>query len=205
MLLASYKSTRPGIQGIANRIIRRRLRGQYSHSEIVFEPTDMVDALMPDGSAAPIDGALWCVSSVAAEKLPPWSQTRAGRFGGVRFKRIALSPDRWDFVRLRGDARLAAVRARINHWLEREHIRPHIAGEFEDSALLSTFAASGMGVMPAPASLGAHLAQTCALEWVGTTPDVHEQFHLIYSARKVMHPLLTRLLEAGAGETLLDQ
>ena len=67
------------------------------------------------------------------------------------------------------------------------------------------FAASGMGVMPAPASLGAHLAQTCALEWVGTTPDVYEQFHLIYSARKVMHPLLTRLLAAAADEMLLNE
>ena len=113
MLLASYKSTRPGIQGIANRIIRWRLRGIYSHSEIVFEPTDLVDDLMPDGSAAPVDGALWCVSSVAAERLPAWSQRRAGRMGGVRFKRIALSPERWDFVRLHGDARQAAVRARL--------------------------------------------------------------------------------------------
>ena len=99
----------------------------------------------------------------------------------------------------------AAVRARINHWLEREHIRPHIVGEFEDSALLSTFAASGMGVMPAPASLGAHLQATCALELVGTTPDVHEQFHLIYSERKVMHPLLTRLLAVAADGMLLDK
>ena len=113
MLLASYKSTRPGWQGVANRIIRWRLRGPYSHSEIVFEPTDLVEDLMPDGRADAIDGALWCVSSVAAEKLPPWSQTRAGRYGGVRFKRIKLSPDRWDFVRLRNDARLAAVRARM--------------------------------------------------------------------------------------------
>ena len=114
MLLASYKSTRPGIQGIANRLIRWRLRGIYSHSEIVFEPTDGVDDLMPDGSAAPdADGALWCVSSVAAERLPAWSQARAGRYGGVRFKRIALSPERWDFVRLHGDARLAAIRARF--------------------------------------------------------------------------------------------
>lgn len=113
MLLASYKSTRPGLQGIANRIIRWRLRGIYSHSEIVFEPTDLVDDLMPDGSAAPVDGALWCVSSVAAEKLPAWSQSRAGRYGGVRFKRIVLSPERWDFVRLHGDARLAAIRARF--------------------------------------------------------------------------------------------
>jgi LysR family transcriptional activator of nhaA len=39
---------------------------------------------------------------------------------------------------------------------------------------------------------------------VGTAPDVQEQFHLIYSARKVMHPLLTRLLEAGQGGMLLN-
>jgi hypothetical protein len=115
MLLASYKSTRPGIQGLANRVIRRRLRGPYSHSEIVFEPCDLIDDLMPDGSAAPgHDGSLWCVSSVAAERLPPWSSRRAGKVGGVRFKRIVLSPDRWDFVRLRGDARLAAVRGRMH-------------------------------------------------------------------------------------------
>ena len=98
----------------------------------------------------------------------------------------------------------AAMRARIDHWLERERIRPRIAGEFEDSALLSTFAATGMGVMPAPVSLGEHLAQTHGLVQVGSTPEVQEQFHLIYSARKVMHPLLTRLLEAGKIGTLLN-
>ncbi|AOG23093.1 LysR family transcriptional regulator [Acidovorax sp. RAC01] len=98
----------------------------------------------------------------------------------------------------------AAMRARIDHWLERERIRPRIAGEFEDSALLSTFASTGMGVMPAPVSLSAHLLQTHGLVQIGTTPDVQEQFHLIYSARKVMHPLLTRLLEAAAGGALLN-
>jgi LysR family transcriptional activator of nhaA len=99
----------------------------------------------------------------------------------------------------------AAMRARIDHWLERERIRPRIAGEFEDSALLSTFASTGMGVMPAPVSLSAHLLQTHGLVQIGTTPDVQEQFHLIYSARKVMHPLLTRLLEAAAGGALLSR
>lgn len=114
MKLASYKSTRPGLQGIANRLIRWRLRGLHSHSEIVFQPWDGVDDLMPDGSAAPdANGALWCVSSVAAEKLPTWSQARAGRYGGVRFKRIALDPDRWDTVTVHADPRRAATRARL--------------------------------------------------------------------------------------------
>ncbi|CAM4016677.1 LysR substrate-binding domain-containing protein [Paracidovorax anthurii] len=99
----------------------------------------------------------------------------------------------------------AAVRPRIDHWLERERVRPRIAGEFEDSALLSTFAEAGMGVMPAPLLLGRHLERTHALEPVGTTPEVHEEFHLIYSTRKVMHPLLTRLAETGAGGMDLDR
>ncbi len=98
----------------------------------------------------------------------------------------------------------AAVRARMDHWLEQERIRPRIAGEFEDSALLSTFATSGMGVMPAPISLGNHLQQTFGLVQIGATPEVSEEFHLIYSARKVMHPLVTRLLETGPQERLLN-
>jgi len=60
-----------------------------------------------------------------------------------------------------------------------------------------------MGVMPAPVTVGAHLLKTHGLVQVGSTPDVQEQFHLIYNARKVMHPLLTRLLEAAKGGALL--
>lgn len=104
MLIASYKATRPGLQGLFNRIIRLRLRGQYSHSEIVFEPEDGVGHLMPDGNAEPgQDGALWCASSVAAEALPGFSQRRAGKTGGVRFKRVVLDPCRWDVVKVNLD------------------------------------------------------------------------------------------------------
>lgn len=95
MKLASYTGTRPGVQGIANRAIRLRLRGQISHSECVFLPGDGVDDLMPDGSCDPVDGMLWCASSVAAERMPAWSARRPGRIGGVRFKRIRLDAARW--------------------------------------------------------------------------------------------------------------
>lgn len=95
----------------------------------------------------------------------------------------------------------AAMRARIDGWLERERIRPRIAGEFEDSALLSTFASTGMGVMPAPESMGEHLVRTHGLVAIGTSADVQEQFHLIYNVRKVMHPLVMRLLAADTLKT----
>ena len=157
-----------------------------------------LDAVLAD-RAAPPNPALRTTSQLLGSNAiawyapPLWAEAAANNFPHS----LAVVP-----VLLPTDH--AAMRARIDHWLERERIRPHIAGEFEDSALLSTFAATGMGVMPAPVSLGEHLAQTHGLVQVGTAPDVQEQFHLIYSARKVMHPLLTRLLEAGQGGSLLN-
>lgn len=115
MLLASYEGTRPGTLGLANRLIRRRLRGRYSHSEIVFEPGDGVDHLMPDGTCeSDANGALWCCSSTGTERIPSWSIRRAGRRGGVRLKRIALDPQRWDLQPVRSDPLHAARWAREN-------------------------------------------------------------------------------------------
>ena len=155
-----------------------------------------LDAVLADRAAPPnpalrTTSQLLGTSAIAWYAPPLWAEAAANNFPHS----LAVVP-----VLLPTDH--AAMRARIDHWLERERIRPRIAGEFEDSALLSTFAATGMGVMPAPVSLGEHLAQTHGLVQVGTAPDVQEQFHLIYSARKVMHPLLVRLLEAGKSETL---
>lgn len=90
--------------------------------------------------------------------------------------------------------RHSAVRLRIDHWLERERIKPLIVGEFEDSALLMTFGAAGMGVFPAAMSINDDLLETHKLAQVGTCSEVAEEFHLIYTARKVLHPLLLRLL-----------
>lgn len=91
MKLASYTGTRSGVMGLGNILIRLRLGGRESHSEVVFEPGDGVDHLMPDGTCEPdAAGALWCCSSVGLEWMPAWSKRRAGRLGGVRFKRIVL-------------------------------------------------------------------------------------------------------------------
>ena len=93
--------------------------------------------------------------------------------------------------------RHSAARLRIDHWLERERIKPLIAGEFEDNALLMTFGAAGMGVFPAAVSQDSDMPDTPKLEKIATCTEVKEEFHLIYTARKVLHPLLLRLLAIG--------
>jgi LysR family transcriptional activator of nhaA len=91
----------------------------------------------------------------------------------------------------------AAVRPRLDRWLERQGIRPHIAGEFEDSALLAAFGRSGMGVFPASRWSHDELLQDRGLRLLGETPELIEQFWLISSERRVQHPLVQLLLHAA--------
>ena len=90
----------------------------------------------------------------------------------------------------------AAVRPRLDQWFERNEIRPRVAGEFEDSALLAAFGRSGMGAFPSSRWSNAELLKDPGLRLLGESPDVVEHFHLISAERKIQHPLVQRLLQA---------
>ena len=91
----------------------------------------------------------------------------------------------------------SSVRLRIDQWFERQGVQPRVVGEFEDSALLATFGASGMGVLPAAERMREPLAQGYGLQWIGPCDGVQEHFYAIGTARKVQHPLVQRLLSAS--------
>lgn len=89
--------------------------------------------------------------------------------------------------------RHASLRASIERWFEQHHIRPQVVGEFEDSALMSVFAARGLGVFPV-SRLGADdLALMSGLHLLGQS-EVVEDVHGIYSRRGQNHPLVAKLL-----------
>lgn len=88
-----------------------------------------------------------------------------------------------------------AVRALLNQWFEKHGVRPRIVGEFDDSALLKTFGASGMGVFPAAEMVDHELQAHYGVKRIGPCEGVHEQFFAIGTERKVQHPLVQRLLK----------
>jgi len=88
----------------------------------------------------------------------------------------------------------AAVRVKIDHWFERQGIKPKIVGEFEDSALLKTFGAAGMGVFPAAELVQAELMSRYDVKRVGACDGVEEHFFAIGVQKKVRHPLVQKLL-----------
>lgn len=91
----------------------------------------------------------------------------------------------------------AAVRARLDQWFERQGVRPRVAGEFEDSALLATFGRSGMGAFPASRWSHEDLLQDKRMRMLGEMPEVVEHFHLISAERRIHHPLVQLLLSAA--------
>lgn len=90
--------------------------------------------------------------------------------------------------------RHSAVRARLDHWFEQRGLRPQIRGEFEDSALLKTFGASGMGIFPAVDWVHDDIVAHYKVRRIGRCEGVQEQFHAIGTEKKVQHPLVLRLL-----------
>ena len=90
----------------------------------------------------------------------------------------------------------AAVRSRLEHWFERLDIRPNLVGEFEDSALLKTFGAAGMGVFPMAELVHDDLVARYGVKRIGMSEGVEENFYAIGAQKKVLHPLVQRLLPA---------
>ena len=91
----------------------------------------------------------------------------------------------------------AAVRTELDHWFEREKIKPNIMGEFEDSALLATFGTAGWGIFPAPSELlnELHREKLCL---IAPCIDVQENFYAIYAAKKIIHPSLSVILKSSS-------
>lgn len=91
----------------------------------------------------------------------------------------------------------AAVRPLLDQWFDRQGVKPLLVGEFEDSALLKTFGASGMGVFPAAERVHDDLVMRYRVRRIGPCDGVDERFFAIGTERKVLHPLVQRLLPAA--------
>ena len=88
----------------------------------------------------------------------------------------------------------SAVRPRLDAWFERLGIQPRVVGEFEDSALLATFGAAGMGVFPAAELIHDKLTTRYDVQRLGPCEGVEEHVFAIGTDKRVRHPLVQRLL-----------
>lgn len=90
--------------------------------------------------------------------------------------------------------RHALVRSQLDRWFEAQGIRPRIQGEFQDSALLKTFGASGLGVFPVVDRVHADVEARYGVQRVGAADGVEERVLAVAADKRIQHPLVARLL-----------
>jgi LysR family transcriptional activator of nhaA len=96
-----------------------------------------------------------------------------------------------------------ALRNHIERWLENVGVRPSIVGEFEDSALMTTFGRGGLGIFPAPLALADQVAAQLDAQPIGAMDGVSEQIYAISSERRIRHPAI-EVLCAGSDQAPVE-
>lgn len=87
----------------------------------------------------------------------------------------------------------AAIRPKLIHWLEANSLRPHIVGEFDDSALIKAFGQAGAGLFVAPKAISEHLCEQYKVSVMGHIDTVIEQVYAITTERRLTHPAIVAI------------
>ena len=91
----------------------------------------------------------------------------------------------------------SVLRTTLDRWFDEQGLRPNVVGEFEDSALMSVFAAGGMGVFPISRLGGDNIGKLRGLRLLGRCDDVREDIYAIRNRRGEHHPLVQGILLAA--------
>jgi len=91
----------------------------------------------------------------------------------------------------------SAVRAKLLRWLERLKLRPKIAGEFDDSALMTAFGQAGVGIFSVPTVTEQEALALGGLCVVGRTRKVQIEYFAISVERRLTHPCVVAITQAA--------
>lgn len=93
-----------------------------------------------------------------------------------------------------------ALRRDLDHWFEKEDLRPRVVGEFDDSALMKVFGSSEGVVFPAPAAIEHDVCRIYGVRVIGRTHAVRERYYAISAERRVKHAGVLAITNAARDE-----
>jgi LysR family transcriptional activator of nhaA len=94
----------------------------------------------------------------------------------------------------------AVLRRELDGWFHARGLRPRIAGEFEDSALMKVFGQAGAGFFPVPAVIADEVASQYGVVPIGTAQGVVERYFAISVERRIRHPAVAAICTTARSE-----
>ncbi len=93
-----------------------------------------------------------------------------------------------------------ALRHALDQWFDKEHLRPHVVGEFEDPALMTVFGQGAGVVFPAPAAIAGDVCRVYGVRAIGRIAAVRERYYAISAERRLKHPGVLAITSAARDE-----
>jgi LysR family transcriptional activator of nhaA len=90
-----------------------------------------------------------------------------------------------------------AIRRALDRWFDTHDVRPLLAGEFEDYAMLREFARAGHGFAPVPAVLEPQFRTQHGFGRIGVARGVKAEFYAISAERKIKHPAVALMTSSA--------
>ena len=87
----------------------------------------------------------------------------------------------------------AATRPKLIQWFEANNLRPHIVGEFDDSALMKAFGQASAGLFAAPTAIVDHVCEQYKVVPIGRIDAVVEHVYAITTERRLTHPAIVAI------------
>ena len=100
---------------------------------------------------------------------------------------------------------MTTLREGLERWFESLHLKPLIAAEFEDSALMKEFGQNGYGIFPVPSVIEKEVQCQYDVGIVGRTDAVRERFYAISYERIIKHPAVTAITKTARRDFFVTQ
>ena len=185
----AYRLVEPALHlGEPVRLVCREGRLTPLLAELAVHRLDMIIADRPMPANLNVRGYshLLGESGVTVFGTPGLAKERSGGFPALLDKAPLLLP---------GED--VAIRPRLIHWMEANHLRPHIVGEFDDSALMKAFGQAGAGLFIAPTAIVDHICEQYKVVELGRIEAVVEQVYAITTERRISHPAIVAIRQVA--------
>jgi LysR family transcriptional activator of nhaA len=88
-----------------------------------------------------------------------------------------------------------SLRRVVQRWFDAHEVDPHVLAEFEDSALMRTFAVDVQGFFPVHSVALAETVSRYGFKVIGEAQDCRNDFHAITAERRLKHPAILAVTE----------
>lgn len=200
-------------EALSKLVVYRLLRPAMSLPEPIqlFCEEASVEELLPRLAAHELDLVLADVPATANIRVRAYNhflgECPVAWFGSPALVKThrATFPDSLADVPLLLPTPASSLRRALDQWFDENDLRPRVAAEISDSALMKVFGQEGLGLFPGPIVIRDEIERQYRVRELGVIEDIRERFYAISVERRLKHPAVVAIAQSARRELFPEQ